>query len=112
MYEFSHRVEVNPDKKSAKLSRDELWRGLEMKAENAVPFVSGMESCEVLERTESGLIREANYCAPIIREKITFDESSQLIPSLQARLHQVSGSSSKSNTSCSTARELKISSAS
>lgn len=32
------------------LSREQLWAGLVMKANNALPFVPAMQSCEVVER--------------------------------------------------------------
>jgi hypothetical protein len=79
MYEFSHRVEVNPDAAAIPLSREQLWRGLEMKAENAVPFVPGMESCEVLERTGNSLLRTANYRGTEIRERVTFDPPNEIL---------------------------------
>ena len=34
-----------------KLSRSDIWKGLVMKAENALPFVPGMAKCDVVERT-------------------------------------------------------------
>jgi hypothetical protein len=79
MFEFSHRVEVNPAGAEPPLTREQLWRGLEMKAENAVPFVPGMESCVVLERTENGLVREAVYRGTTIREQITFDSPNEVV---------------------------------
>ena len=41
-----------------KLSRSEIWKGLVMKAENALPFVPGMAKCDVIERTTNGLVRD------------------------------------------------------
>jgi hypothetical protein len=79
MFQFSHRVEVNPAGAAPQLTRKQLWQGLEMKAENAVPFVPGMESCVVLERTESGLAREAVYRGTKIRERITFDPTNEVV---------------------------------
>lgn len=32
------------------LTREQLWAGLVMKANNALPFVPAMQSCEVIER--------------------------------------------------------------
>ncbi len=39
------------------LTRELVWAGLVMKAENAVPFVPGMQECAVAERFEGGFIR-------------------------------------------------------
>jgi acetylaranotin biosynthesis cluster protein L len=55
-----------------KLSRSEIWKGLVMKAENALPFVPGMAKCEVLERTADGLVRDIVFRGEDAREKITF----------------------------------------
>jgi hypothetical protein len=55
-----------------KLSRSEIWKGLVMKAENALPFVPGMAKCEVLERTANGLVRDIVFRGEDAREKITY----------------------------------------
>ena len=55
-----------------KLSRSDIWRGLVMKAENALPFVPGMAKCNVVERTESGLVRDIIFRGEDARERITF----------------------------------------
>jgi hypothetical protein len=54
------------------LSRDDLWKGLKMKAENALPFVQGMSRCEVVERNDDGLIRDIEFHGKPARERITF----------------------------------------
>ena len=41
-----------------KLSRSDIWKGLVMKAENALPFVPGMAKCNVVARTPNGLVRD------------------------------------------------------
>jgi Domain of unknown function (DUF1857) len=46
--------------------------GLVMKAENAIPFVPGMESCIVLERNESSLVREVVFRGEHLKEGVTF----------------------------------------
>ena len=54
-----------------KLSRSDLWRGLVMKAENALPFVPGMAKCNVIKRTENGLVRDIVFRGEDARERIT-----------------------------------------
>jgi len=71
MYALSHAVAVNPSGAEPVLSREQVWQGLVMKAENAVPFVPGMEVCEVLERHPDGLLREVSFRGSRMREKIT-----------------------------------------
>jgi hypothetical protein len=72
MYTLSVALEVNPEGAQPRLTQAQVWRGLLMKAENAVPFVPRMQSCEVLERYESGLLREVVNDGNRFREKITF----------------------------------------
>ena len=52
MYTLSVAVDVNPPGVTPRLTQDQVWRGLMMKAENAVLFVPRMQSCTVLERWE------------------------------------------------------------
>ena len=47
-----------------KLTRADVWAGLELKANNALPFVPAMTQCEVLER----------------RGELEFDQSVELKP--------------------------------
>jgi Domain of unknown function (DUF1857) len=55
-----------------KLSRSQIWKGLVMKADNALPFVPGMAKCDVVERTAKGLIRDIVFRGEDAREKVTF----------------------------------------
>jgi hypothetical protein len=72
MYTLSVAVDVNPPDAAPRLTQEQVWRGLVMKAENAVPFVPRMQSCEVLERWEGGLLREVVNAGSRFREKIAF----------------------------------------
>jgi hypothetical protein len=72
MYATSVAVEVNPAGVTPVLGHEQVWRGLVMKAENAVPFVPGMESCIVLERHADGLLREVVVRGNRFKERITF----------------------------------------
>lgn len=55
-----------------RLTRSDIWRGLVMKAENALPFVPGMAKCDVVERSENGLVRDIMFRGEDARERITF----------------------------------------
>ena len=55
-----------------KLSRSDIWKGLVMKAENALPFVPGMAKCNVVKRTANGLVRDIMFRGEDARERITF----------------------------------------
>jgi hypothetical protein len=58
------------------LTQTDVWHGLVMKGENALPFVPVMEACDVIERgTDDGadwLIREIRIAGNTMREKVTF----------------------------------------
>jgi len=71
MYTLSHSVEINPAGASPVLTREQVWRGLEMKAVNALPFVKGMTKCEVLERTGNQIVRDVIFAGSQHRERIT-----------------------------------------
>lgn len=70
MYTISAARLVNPEGSSVVLDRAMVWRGLVMKAENAVPFVPGMEYCAVLERFPGGLRREIVSRGARMRERV------------------------------------------
>src|SRR5215469_3677418 len=72
MYTLSVAVDVNQPGITPRLTQDQVWRGLLMKAENAVLFVPRMQSCTVLERWEGGLLREVVNAGNRFREKISF----------------------------------------
>jgi hypothetical protein len=54
------------------LTRAQVWAGLRMKADNALPFVAVMSKCEVVEYTENGLVRDIEARGQAARERITF----------------------------------------
>ena len=56
MFAQSISVDVNPFGTSPILNKEQLWRGIESKAEEPVIFVPGMESSQVIERTEDGKV--------------------------------------------------------
>jgi Domain of unknown function (DUF1857) len=62
-----------------KLSRSDIWKGLVMKAENALPFVPGMAKCDVVERRPNGLVRDIIFRGEDARERITFYPESKVV---------------------------------
>jgi len=74
MIYVSKEVVANGDGASGqpKLTRSDIWRGLVMKAENALPFVPGMAKCDVVARSENGLVRDIVFRGEDARERITF----------------------------------------
>jgi hypothetical protein len=72
MYMSSYAVQINPPGVLPILTADQVWKGLEMKAAYAVPFVPGMTRCVVLEREGNTLLREISVSSGDFRERITF----------------------------------------
>ncbi|MBI2725168.1 MAG: DUF1857 family protein [Polaromonas sp.] len=72
MIYVSSEVMVNNDPALPKLSKNDVWKGLLMKAENALPFVPSMSKCEVVQRTANGLVRDIVFRGEDARERITF----------------------------------------
>jgi hypothetical protein len=70
MYTLSHAVAVNPPGADPVLNGAQVWRGLEMKAENALPFVPGMTKCEVVERRGNVIVRDVTFAGTSHRERI------------------------------------------
>ena len=79
MYTMAASIEVNPKGSIPLLSRTDVWRGLVMKAENALPFVPAMQICNVLERFDGGLLREVVTRGESFRERVTFTPEMQVL---------------------------------
>lgn len=85
MFARSISVDVNPFGTSPILNKEQLWKGIEAKAQDPVIFVPGMESSRVVERTEDGFVREVVVRGETFRERIT------LLPPVQIRFDRIEG---------------------
>ena len=72
MVHASRTIKVNADPDKPKLTRDLVWRGLVMKAENPLPFVPVITKCTIRERGENRLVREIDDKGDTIVENVTF----------------------------------------
>ena len=72
MYTFAYSIPVNPAGTTIQLTRDLVWRGLVMKAENALPFVPAMRACDVVERFDGGLVRRITIGGENMIERVIF----------------------------------------
>ncbi|SRR5579883_424384 len=54
------------------LNRSQVWRGLVLKAENALPFVPQMTECHTFERGDNYLVRDIVFRGDPARERVTF----------------------------------------
>lgn len=80
MFTVDKTVSVNADLGPGDrvLDRAALWRGLEMKGENALPFVPVMERCEVEERGENWLVRSIRIGGRAMRERVEFEPETRV----------------------------------
>jgi hypothetical protein len=72
-------VPVNPEGE-VKLTREQIWKGLELKARDARLFLpSGLcTRCDVLEESASHFVREATIAGSNIREIITLEPETKV----------------------------------
>jgi hypothetical protein len=87
MIELSHSVPVSDpsDPDAPVLTRDDVWEGLVMKAENALPFVPKMEKCVVVEQRENFILRDIRFGGDDLREAVT------LTPKTKVEFRRVEG---------------------
>src|SRR5437764_13040243 len=74
MFTMTRSVPVNDrsDPDIPLLNRDQLWKGLELKAENALPLVPIMTKCDAIERGDNYLVRDIIFRGEPARERVTF----------------------------------------
>ncbi|MDR1888992.1 MAG: DUF1857 family protein [Zoogloeaceae bacterium] len=71
---FEHLIQINdPDNPLQEfLSREQLWQGLWQRVEQPEIFLPGLESCQILERSEDAILRHLNFGNAHIHDKVTF----------------------------------------
>ena len=111
MYQLSRTVPVNEPKKSF-LSRHDVWTGLLMKANNALPYVPEMKKCDVVEQGDGWLIRDIMLKDVPLREKVTFEPEQRVIfertrGSELGRIENVIGEDANGNLTLTFAFSLK-----
>jgi|SRR5580692_11105272 hypothetical protein len=75
----SHRLPVNPEGEP-ELGRADVWAGLVMKANNALPFVPAMTSCEVIARHGDTIFdRDIDFRGQRMTERITLEEPHRVV---------------------------------
>jgi hypothetical protein len=78
VYQLSRTVPVNEPRKVF-LSRQDVWAGLLMKAQNALPYVPQMQKCDVVEQGDGWLLRDILLNNVPLREKVTFEPERRVI---------------------------------
>ncbi|MBL8448952.1 MAG: DUF1857 family protein [Dechloromonas sp.] len=75
---FEHLIAINDPGNPliASLDRLQVWSGLLARVENPLPFLPGLESCTIVERSPAGLKRRLNFGAAVIEDRVTLQEES------------------------------------
>ena len=86
MVQASRTIKVNADPNAPKLTRNLVWRGLMIKAENPLPFVPVITACRIVERQgEEQFVRE------IVDKGDTITEVVTLHPQRMVKFERTSG---------------------
>jgi hypothetical protein len=86
MISVSKTIPVNPPDTDVRLTRADVWQGLEAKANNALPFVPAMTACDVIERDDRVIVREIEFRGERFGERVTLE------PQERVRFERTSGS--------------------
>ena len=72
---FEHLIEINDPLNPLieDLTREQLWRGLVLRAESPRLFMPHLDECTLSDRSETLLSRSLRYGELIIHDRVTFD---------------------------------------
>ena len=73
MISVSTTIPVNPADADIELTREDVWKGLEAKANDALPFVPAMTYCQVMNRSENVIEREIEFRGDRHGERVTLN---------------------------------------
>lgn len=78
--QFQHLIEINDPLNPLidTLTRDQLWRGLVMRAEAPKLFIPWLDECDLLGRNGNVLSRALRYNALLIQDHVTFTPQEQV----------------------------------
>lgn len=91
---FEHLIQVNDPKNPhlESLTREQLWGGLVLRAEQPQLFVVGLDSCTILSRTGHTLERELHYGPSTVRDRVTLTPNESVRYDILATEAHVGGS--------------------
>ena len=72
---FSHLIQINDPLNPLvdSLSREQLWRGLVLRAENPLLFVLALDGFEIVERSKNALTRKLHFGKVTLRDRVSFE---------------------------------------
>lgn len=86
---FQHIIQINDLQNPLieVLTRDQIWSGLLHRVEDATPFLPGLERCTIVERHADHLLRELDFGAAVIHDRVTLTDKHwvrfEIVPSEQ-----------------------------
>lgn len=91
---FEHLIQINASDNPMlpTLTREQLWEGLVLRAEQPRLFVIGLDSCEIHSRTDTTLERELHFGQATIRDRVTFTPNHQVRYDIHAADGEIGGS--------------------
>lgn len=91
---FEHLIQINDPLNPLveDMTRDQLWEGLVLRAEQPQLFVLGLDSCTILQRTGSTLERELHYGHATVRDRVTLQPKESVRYDIEATPTYVGGS--------------------
>ena len=83
---FSHLIQINDPLNPLiePLSREQLWRGLVLRAENPLLFIMALDAFEIVGRAESALTRELHFGKLTLRDRVEFETLNQVRYQIEA----------------------------
>lgn len=72
---FEHLIQINDPANPliVPLSRAQLWTGLMQRVDNPLPFLPGLESCTVVERSSTLIRRRLDFGPAVIEDHVTLE---------------------------------------
>jgi len=84
---FHHLIEINDplNPLAQSLTREQLWRGLVLRAEAPTLFMPQLDQCTILERTASGIARELRFGTLVIRDRVSYTPQQEILYEVPAQ---------------------------
>jgi hypothetical protein len=84
--QFSHLIQINDPFNPLidPLSREQLWRGLVLRAENPMLFVLALDGFDIVERGADMLVRELRFGSLTLRDRVSFEPMKQVRYEIEA----------------------------
>ena len=83
---FSHLIQINDpfDPLIDPLSREQLWRGLVLRAQNPLLFVLALDGFEIVRSCENALERKLHFGMLTLRDRVSFSPMQQVLYEIEA----------------------------